>query len=163
MKRSFFKYILYFVEAVFAFALQATPYLLPDIFGEKAVILIPLALSVSFAEDESFAVIFGVFCGLLADFAFQGSIGFFAVSLTIICYIISVLSGYIKVTFLSKLTVNCIAVLLILILHFVLYFAFSGYNGIMQFFFTHYMIRILYTLIFIPLFLLINKKLSGKK
>ena len=148
---------------MFAFALQATPYLLPDVFGEKAVVLIPLALSVSLFEDESISVIFGAFCGLLADFAFQGSIGLFAVSLTIICYIISALSKYIKVTFPSALTVNCLAVLLIMLLHFVLYFAFSGYNYIMQFFLTHYMTRILYTLAFVPLFLLMNKKLSGRK
>ena len=148
---------------MFAFALQATPYLLPDVFGEKAVVLIPLALSVSLFEDESISVIFGAFCGLLADFAFQGSIGLFAVSLTIICYIISALSKYIKVTFPSALTVSCLAVLLIMLLHFVLYFAFSGYNYIMQFFLTHYMTRILYTLAFVPLFLLMNKKLSGRK
>ena len=163
MKRSFFKYTLYFIEAVFAFALQATPYLLPDVFGEKAVVLIPLALSVSLFEDESISVIFGAFCGMLADFAFQGSIGFFAVSLTVICYIISASSGYIKITFLSALTISCLAILLIMLLHFVLYFAFSGYNYIMQFFLTHYMTRILYTLAFVPLFLLMNKKLSGRK
>ena len=162
MKRSFFKYTLYFIEAVFAFALQATPYLLPDVFGEKAVVLIPLALSVSLFEDESISVIFSAFCGMLSDFALQGSIGFFAVSLTVICYIISASSGYIKITFLSALTISCLAILFIMLLHFVLYFAFSGYNYIMQFFLTHYITRILYTLAFVPLFLLINKKLSGK-
>ena len=163
MKRSFLKYILYFLEAVFAFALQATPYLLPEIFGEKAAALLPLAVSVSLLEEESNAVIFGAFCGLLADFAFSGSVGYFAISFTIICFILSVLSGYIKISFLSELAAGCIAVLLILLLYFVLYFAFSGYNGIMQFFLTHYITRILYTLAFMPLFLLINKKLSGRK
>ena len=163
MKRSFLKYILYFVQAVFAFALQATPYLLPEIFGEKAVVLIPLALSVSFFEDESTAVIFGAFCGLSADFAFNGSVGLFGISLTAVCYIISLLSEYIKINFLSGLSVSCIAVLLILILHFVLYFAFSGYNYIMQFFFTHYITRILYTLAFVPLFVWINGYISKRR
>lgn len=161
MKRSFFKYILYFLEAVFAFALQATPYLLPEIFGEKAVVLLPLALSFSFFEDESKSVVFGAFCGMLADFAFGGSVGLFSISLAIICYIISLLSQrYIKTGFLSELAISCTAILFILVLHFVLYFAFSGYNYIIQFFFTHYITRILYTLAFVPLFICLNRYIS---
>ena len=162
MKRHFLKYILYFIQAVFAFALQATPYLLPEIFGEKAVVLLPLALSVAFLEDESTAVIFGAFCGMAADFAFSGNVGYFAISLTIICFIISILSGYVKRNFLSAFAIGCAAVLLILLLHFVLYFAFSGYNDIMRFFLTHYMTRILYTLAFLPLFIWLNRRISKR-
>ena len=162
MKRSFFKYILYFIQAVFAFALQATPYLLPEIFGEKAVVLLPLALSVAFFEDESTAVIFGAFCGMVADLASCGNIGYFAISLTVICFVISVLSGYVKRNFLSALAAGAAAALLILLLHFVLYFAFSGYNYIMHFFLTHYMTRILYTLAFVPLFAWLNRRISKR-
>ena len=162
MKRSFFKYILYFLQAVFAFSLQATPYLLPEIFGEKAVVLLPLALSVAFFEDESTAVILGAFCGMLADLAFSGSIGYFSISLTIICFILSVLSGYLKRNFLSGLAAGCTAVFLVLLLYFVLYFAFSGYNYIIHFFLTHYMTRILYTLAFVPLFVWLNRPISKR-
>ena len=56
MKRNSVKYIIYFLEAVFGFALQGTPYLMPELFGEKAVILLPLAITVSFFEDESISV-----------------------------------------------------------------------------------------------------------
>ena len=164
MKRNLVKCIMYFLEAVFAFALQATPYLMPELFGEKAVLLLPLALSVAFFEEESIAVIMGAFCGVLADFAFDGSIGLFAVSLTILCYVISLLSRrYIKISFLSAVLAGCFLTVLIMLIHFVLYFAFSGYNYIMQFFFMHYITRILYTLAFVPFFLIISRKLSGNK
>ena len=164
MKRNSVKYIIYFLEAVFGFALQETPYLMPELFGEKAVILLPLAITVSFFEDESLSVILGAFCGMLADFAFNGSIGLFSISLAIVCYVFSVLSRrYIKVSFLSALSMGCFAVILIMLMHFVLYFAFSGYNYIMQFFFMHYITRILYTLAFVPFFLIISRKLSGNK
>ena len=103
---------------MFAFALQATPYLLPEIFGEKAVVLLPLALSVAFFEDESTAVIFGAFCGMAADLASCGNIGYFAISLTVICFVISVLSGYVKRNFLSALAAGAAAALLILPLAF---------------------------------------------
>ena len=161
MKRNSVKYIIYFLEAVFGFALQGTPYLMPELFGEKAVILLPLAVTVSFFEDESLSVILGAFCGMLADFAFNGSIGLFSISLAIVCYVFSVLSRrYIKVSFLSALSMGCLAVVLIMLMHFVLYFAFSGYNYIMQFFLTHYITRMIYTLAFVPLLIWLNRYIS---
>ena len=48
--RKVLRYSAYAVEILFAFVIQATPYFLPSMFGEKAVLLVPLAISMAVSE-----------------------------------------------------------------------------------------------------------------
>ena len=161
--RKILRYSAYAVELLFAFVLQTTPYFLPSMFGEKAVLLIPLAISASVFERDIPAVIFGALCGVFADLSYSGTMGFFGIFLVIISYITSrLMTDYIKTNMISVMTVGTVGVILVLTAHFLFYCVFAGYTGLWTIFSCRYLIRILYTVAFIPLFYLLNKKISLK-
>ena len=161
--RKILRYSAYAVELLFAFVLQTTPYFLPSMFGEKAVLLIPLAISAAVFERDIPAVIFGALCGVFADLSYSGTMGFFGIFLVIISYIASrLMTDYIKTNMISVMTVGTVGVILVLTAHFLFYCVFAGYTGLWTIFSCRYLIRILYTVAFIPLFYLLNKKISLK-
>ena len=161
--RKILRYSAYAVEILFAFVLQTTPYFLPSMFGEKAVLLVGLAISMAVFEDDIPAIIFGALCGIFADFSYSGTIGFFSIFLVIIAYITSrLMTDYIKRNIISVMAVGAVGVILVLSAHFLFYCVFAGYSAVWTIFLKHYLIRILYTFAFIPLFYLLNKKISLK-
>ncbi len=161
--RKILRYSAYAVEILFAFVIQATPYFLPSMFGEKAVLLVPLAISMAVFEDDIPAIIFGALCGIFADFSYSGTVGFFSIFLVIISYMTSrLMTDYIKTNIISVMAVGAVGVILVLTAHFLFYCVFAGYPALWTIFSNHYFIRILYTLVFIPLFYLLNKKISLK-
>ena len=48
----FFRYLAYAIEILLVFIFQTTPQLLPEIGGSKPVLLIPVALTIAFFEEE---------------------------------------------------------------------------------------------------------------
>lgn len=157
------KYTAYAVEIILALIWQATPYLLPEVFGGKAVLLLPLAISIAIFEPEIPSLIFAMVCGLLADCSYGGTIGFYAVTLLVFCYPISILNThYIRKSLLTAMLEALIIIPLILILQFLFYYVFGGYSNPGYFFFHHYLARILYTLAFMPVFYGLNKLLNKR-
>ena len=161
--RKILRYSAYAIEIIFIFVLQTTPYFLPEMFGEKAVLLVPLAVSMAVFEDDIPAVILGALCGIFADFSYSGTIGFFSIFLVIISYITSrLMTDYIRTNIISVMTLGTVGIILVLTAHFLFYCVFAGYTGLWTIFSGHYLIRILYTITFIPIFYLINKNISLK-
>lgn len=65
---------------------QGSGFIIPEIFGGRPLMLISLALCIASFENTLPSVIFGALCGVLTDISFDGSIGYFAFALTIVCY-----------------------------------------------------------------------------
>ncbi len=159
------KYIAYAVEAVLVFVLQTTPYLLPEVFGGKGIILLPLAVSIAVFEPDIPAMIFAVVCGFLADCSYSGAVGFYTIMLVIMCFIVSTLTkNYIRTNLLTTMLAAFIGIPLIIFLQFVFYYLLAGYTDGWSFFVRHYIPRIIYTLAFMPVMYglnsVINKRLG---
>ena len=157
------KYTAYAVEIILALVWQVTPYLLPEVFGGKAVLLLPLAISIAVFEPEIPSLIFALVCGLLTDCSYGGAIGFYAIALLLLCYPVSILNThYIRTSLFTVMLVALVGIPLILFLQFLFYYVFAGYPDAGVFFFRHYLSRILYTIAFMPVFYGLNKLLNKR-
>ena len=157
------KYTAYSIEILLALVWQATPYLLPEIFGGKAVLLILPALTIAIFEPEVPAMIFALVCGLLADCSYGGALGFYAIAFIIMAFIVSILNGSVLKTSLFTAMLEAVAAVpVMIILQFLFYYVFAGYSDAGYFFFSHYLSRMIYTLALVPLFYGLNKLLNKR-
>ncbi len=155
------KYISFSVEILLVFIIQNTPFLMPEAFGSKAVLLIPLALSIAAFEEETQAVVFGAVCGLIADCGFGGPIGFYAVVLSVVCYAISFFLGnYMRTNLFTVMMISLLTVPIVIFLQFFFYYILMGYDSMWEFFAAHYISRMVYTIAVTPIFYGINKFIS---
>ena len=155
---SFFRYLAYTIELILMFALTTAPGLLPQFFGAKPALLICAALTIAIYEREIPAMIFGMAAGILTDIGFTDNIGIFAVSLTIICFIVGyAANNLIVATFLNFLLYAAVAVGALFMLYFLIRFIIAGVGDPWSYFKAHIISRMIQTYIFsIPLYF-VNK------
>lgn len=84
--RTFFRFFGYSLLLIILYVFQGSGFMIPEIFGGRPLMLISLALCIASFENTLPSVIFGALCGVLTDISFDGSIGYFAFALTIVCY-----------------------------------------------------------------------------
>ena len=84
--RTFFRFFGYSLLLIILYVFQGSGFIIPEIFGGRPLMLISLALCIASFENTLPSVIFGALCGVLTDISFDGSIGYFAFALTIVCY-----------------------------------------------------------------------------
>ena len=158
MKRKllFFRYFAYSLEIILLYVLQSTPNLMPEIFGSKPVLLVAVALSIASREDKIPSLIFGAVCGIFADTATGGGVGFFAIALTLVCYFEAYLySVYFVPTILTVMIISVVVIPLLISVYFLLFRVFAGVPDSGTLFVNHYISRIIYTLItVVPLYFL---------
>lgn len=156
------RYIIFSIEIVIAYILQTTPYLLPEVYGGKAVVLPVLALSISVFEPQIPSMIFGAVCGTLTDLSAAGPIGYYSIGVVIICYIVSTLmENYVKTNLASVMIIALACIPLLLFVHFLFYYLFMGYADAWTFFVSHYISRIIYTLALVPVLYGLNRRVSA--
>lgn len=160
---NFVKYSAFTIEMLLCYIIQSTPGLCIPLFGGKPILLIPLALSIAVFEDEIPAIIFGLLCGLLADSGYSGAMGFYAICLSVLCFIASILmENYIRTNLLTTFIIGSIAVPVIIILQFLLFYVAMGYGSAWEYFLSHYLSRIIYTWVFVPVFYGMNRFIAAK-
>ena len=77
------------IELFALYILENTPQLSPEAGGVKPLFLVAAALSLT-SDEVTAATIYGAVCGVLTDLE-SGAVGFFAVTLTVLCYFQSTL------------------------------------------------------------------------
>ncbi len=163
MNKRVIRYILFALEILILYLVQVTPYLLPEVFGGKAILLLPAALSMAVFENEIPAMVLALVCGLLTDCAFSGPIGFYTIVLMIACYFISLLyQNYVRKTLLTVMLVSLTVIPLTLTLQFLFYYVFAGYSDGGYVFVHHYLSRIIYTVALVPVCYGVNRLIAKK-
>lgn len=154
----FFKYFSYSLLVILLYVLQATPNLMPELFGSKPLLLLPLALAVASVENEVPSMIFGAVCGGLTDLAYGGGIGFFAIILTLLCFFEAFVFHTYFVPNIITATVYALgSTVLSTVLYFLIFKVFSGVEDWQILFVNHYISRIIYTFVmFIPICILVR-------
>lgn len=144
------------LQILILYVIQDTPNLFPEIFGSKPLFLLPLALSVAVIADETPSTIVGAVCGAFTDLGSSGNIGFFAVSLTVVCFLISyAFRNRLLLRFITAFMLSALAIAVVICLYFLFFFVFKGIEDCFVYFVNHYISRIVITsFIFVPLWFL---------
>lgn len=150
------RYIAYSAEILILYILQGTPGLVPELFGGRPVLLICAALTIAAFEEELPAMFFGVACGVMCDLGTGAGIGFFAITLTALCFIEAQLFKSVIVrNFINSIGLCLGGCALSIGLYFVFFYLLKGYDGAGYYFVSHYISRIIYTfLCCIPVYFL---------
>ncbi len=155
-RRSFLRYFAYSLEIIILYVIVGTPGFLPEIFGSKPCILLPVALTIAVFESETVAMSFGFVCGVFTDIGFSGKIGFYTVILTLLCFAIGYCARNFFVTNLLNASIIGIgSIALLILIHFWLYVTLADVPEAGTYFVRHYISRIIYTgAFFVPLYFL---------
>lgn len=154
---SFFRYLAYVLELILTFVLSTTPGLMPEIFGAKPALVVCVALTVAVFEREIPAMIIGMTAGILTDLGFSDSIGIFAISLTVICFVVGYAANNLIVAkFFNYLLYAVVAVGIIFMLYFLVIFVIPGTENMWDYFTAHIVSRMVQTFIYSIPFYFIN-------
>lgn len=150
------RYTAFGLELLLLFVLQSTPYLLPEVFGGKPLLLLPAVLTIAFLEDSIPAMFFGLAGGVLIDFGYSDNIGFYVFLLTIICFVLSLIfRDYMVVSFLNATAFTAAITSVLMCVYFLFFFIFAGRENALIYFAQHYISRIILTILWgMPLYLL---------
>ena len=153
-KHPFLRFLLFAAEILLLWLLQATPGLMPALFGTKPFLLLAGALAIASCEEAAPSVIFGAVCGVLADLSAGGTVGFFAVAFTLVCFAqASLLGTYLNHNLPTAAVVSLGSSAAVLSLYFLLFRAFAGAPDSAALYFFGYLPRVLYTaMTFVPLY-----------
>ncbi len=154
--RVFFRYFAFGLEILLLWVLQSTPKLMPEVLGAKPLLLLAAALSFSVCENVIPSLVLGAVCGMLSDISAGGTVGYFAIAFTIVCFVqASLLDTYLNRNFLSGAVLSLGSVVLVLGLYFVFFRLFAGVPESGALFVSRFLPRMAYTfLTFIPLYFL---------
>ena len=83
---AFFRYLAFGFEILLLWVLQSTPKLMPEVLGSKPFLLLAAALSFAACSKAVPAIVLGAVCGALSDISANGTVGYFSVAFTLVCY-----------------------------------------------------------------------------
>ena len=153
--------IIYVVEIIIVFVIQQTPSFIPEIFGGRPMLLIPLIVSVVMFQNETISIFLGLFVGIMMDFGVGSIIGLYAIIMTFISYAISFFSGrLIKINILSGIIFSFLSITIIYMINILLTCILYGFDNFEYMFMNHYLSRMIYTFAFTPLFYFMNKSVE---
>ena len=152
------RHIAYALEILVIFLLSGAPYILPSILGVKPVLLLPVVLTIAVFEGEIPAMNYGCVCGVLMDVGFTNDIGYYTIVLTILCFVLGYCASNFFVTnFVNAMVIGVSSIVALLLVHFFIFSICAGDPEAGTHFIRHYLIRIFYTLLFLPVFFWFNK------
>ena len=151
----------YVLEILVLFMVQETPGLLPPVLRERPVLLIPAALSIAFFETEITGMAFGVLAGLFLDFGMNAPFGFHALLLGALCWLLGLLAAeLIRTNLLTAILAGILGIFLLLSIQWFFCYLLYGYDYPGYAYVHHYLPRMGYTLIFMPITYYFNRALA---
>lgn len=161
--RAFFRYLAFGFEILLLWVLQSTPKLMPEVLGSKPFLLLAAALSFAACSKAVPAIVLGAVCGALSDISANGTVGYFSVAFTLVCYAAAMLlNTYLNRNALTSAVLALGSIVAVVGLYFLLFRLFAGVPDSGALFVRHYLSRIGYTaLVFFPLYFL-NRFISSK-
>ncbi len=131
---------------------QNSPYVLPEIFGARALILLPLVVSIAMFEREIAAAVFGALAGILWDICSVKD-GFNSVVLLLICAVCSLLIiRLMRNNILTALVLGAGSIVTYCVIYIIINLLFGGAGASISQIFTFYLPTGIYTLLFVPVF-----------
>ena len=158
IRRVFFAAVL-----VAASMLQNTAGLLPEIFGARAMLLIPATVCVAMFEREIPGTLFGVFAGLLWDMSSPSGAGFNAVMLAAIGFACgSLITHLMRNNLVTALLLCSVFTVFHLVVYWLKIYIFGGNFRGATALFTFYLPSGIYTMLWLPVFYFLIRTLMKR-
>lgn len=157
------KYGVYALVMVAAALLQNVGGLLPQVFGARCFLLLPVAVLLSISEDEKAAALLGLFAGVVWDTVSAQHRGFNAFFLMAACFFASALVTLIfRNTFWFGVLYTVVAALLYVLLYWLLFILLRSSDGAGSALGLFYIPCFVYTAAVSPLVLLVLTPLKNR-
>lgn len=157
------KYSVYAVVILTAALLQNVGGLLPQVFGARCFLLIPVAVLLSVSEEEKAAALLGLFAGVVWDAVSAQHRGYNAVFLMLVCYGASALVTFIfRNTFWFGVLCAVFAALLYVLVYWLLFVLPHAGQGAGSALGLFYLPCFVYTAVLSPLLMLLLSPLKTR-
>ncbi|HZK39917.1 MAG TPA: rod shape-determining protein MreD [Clostridia bacterium] len=144
---------LYALIIMVAAMLQNTQGLFPEIFGVRAMLLIPAVVCIGMHERDIAGLFFGLFAGMLWDAFSAGPPNFNAIMLTAAGYLCGLLIGTImRNNIMTALLLSLACVFIYNTVYWIFAYVIKGYDDVFRVYVIFYLPSVLYTLLFMPIF-----------
>jgi rod shape-determining protein MreD len=131
---------------------------LPEVFGIRPLLLIPIAVSIAILENEIMGLFFGSFIGLLMDIGYGHIIGFNVIIMGVLCYFIGVLCvNFIKMNIFTSIILTAASIFIAVTLRFLVFYVLKGVDGVLHSYTYYYIPIMIYTFAFTPIAYYLNK------
>lgn len=155
------RWFIYFLEIIFFYALERSYNLIPEVFGGRPVILIPVFIAVSIFEKEYASMIFGIVIGSFLDVSIGNFIGIQTIFLFILGYVLGVLFTYfVNLNFLTFFFTSLIVIPLIFGYRFLFFYILPGFDNVQYAFIHHLVPCAIYTAVISPVVYFINRYIA---
>ena len=159
--RRVFRWILYFLELIVLYVLQTTPGIIPAVSGARPVLLIPAALTITMFEGDIGGMAVGITAGLLIDMGGSDILGFHAILLAVLCFVLGSMTMQIfRTNLLVALLAALAAVPLVTVLQWVFFYILPGYGDVQYVFMRSILPKMIYTFAVTPLIYLFNRVIA---
>lgn len=140
--------------------LQNTDGLFPQIFGVRALLLIPAVVCIAMFERDIFGMIFGLFAGALWD-VFSSGASYNALFLLAVGFICGTLINTImRNNVVTASILSFAATTFYTVVYWLFNFVFSGLDSAAYMLLRYYLPGILYTVVFIPIMFIIIRSVE---
>ena len=142
--------------------LQNTDGFFPQIFGIRALILIPAVVCISMFERDIYGMLLGLFAGMLWD-VFASGASFNALFLLSVGFICGTLINTImRNNIVTALILSTAAILFYIILYWVFNYVLTGFDSAAYMLLRYYLPSVLYTAVFTPIMFIIIRNVDKR-
>ena len=160
-KYSFFRACIYISELFVLFSIEQIPGFVPEFFGGRPILVLPLMISVCLAEGNYFSLIWGFLTGLILDLSFGGIIGIISVIMGILGYILGQLKDKLfEIKIFTFMFLCFIIEPLLIFLRFYINYVIKGIEYVDIIIYNHILPIALYTFLISPIIYLFNKPIA---
>lgn len=132
----------------------------PQLFGIRALIIIPSVVAVGMFEKEIPGIFYGLFAGALWDTVASGN-NFNAIIMVIAGYTAALLiSTVMRCNIATHMIISAVFLLIYSFGYWAFHYLFKGYDGALLLLFRYYLPGILYTSVFSPFIFLIVRSIE---
>lgn len=162
-KNIYIRRAVYAVLIMLAAMLQNTQGLFPEIFGVRAMLLIPAVVCIGMHERDIAGLFFGLFAGVLWDAFSAGPPNFSAIMLTAAGYFCGLLISTVMRNNIMTALLLCISCIFIYnTAYWFFAYVIKGYDEAFVVYLRFYLPSVLYTVIFMPVFYYIVRTVKLK-
>ncbi|MDR1628165.1 MAG: hypothetical protein LBR79_05270 [Oscillospiraceae bacterium] len=155
------RWLIYLLEIILFYVLERNCGLIPEIFGGRPIILIPVFISIAIFEKEYVSMFFGIIIGAFLDVSISGFIGSQTAFLFILGYILGVLFTYfIDLNFLAFFLTSLIMIPVIIGYRFLFFYIIPGFDNIPYAFLHHLVPSVVYTAVISPVIYFVNRYIA---
>ncbi len=147
------RYVLFAALAALTAIFQHTPGFRLEVFSLAPMLLVPLTVAVAMHERADRGLLFGLFAGLLWDFASSGADGMYTLMLATIGFGVGILITFImRNTALSAFILSFVSCLAVSTAYWLIFIFRKGYDGMFSVLWSFYLPCAVYSSLFIFLY-----------